>query len=250
MRITAAVFALLLPACLVGTGEIGGVDEGGEGGEEGGGGGGDGSGSGGGTTPTPKVAGTVDKTNVMTELGKTENLTITITGSDGFAGPVSITPTMADATGWTFTANPTSVDLAINGTATVQLEVKIPTNTAALAPTLDIAFGSTAAPAKVTSTFAVANQVTVNIGTGTGTGAPHAGLPSPNAPLRILRGAKVIFHNGDGIQHVIHADGGINHQNTGAGMPNTDYVTTPNDNATWYCHNHEGAGIARPILVQ
>ena len=60
----------------------------------------------------------------------------------------------------------------------------------------------------------------------------------------------VIFHNGDSIQHVVHADGGISHENTGLGQPNTDYKVTPTDSATWYCHSHEGGGQARSILVR
>jgi len=152
-------------------------------------------------------------------------------------------------TGWTITATPPSVDLTADASQTVQLSVKVPTNTAALMPDVKIDLASSAPAVNVSSAFTVANQVTINFTAGMGTQAPHVGLPSPNAPIRILKGAKVIFHNADTIQHVIHADGGINHENTSLGQPGTDYTVTPSDNATWYCHNHEGSGTARPVLV-
>src|SRR5829696_6300759 len=91
MRIPAIAFALLLPACIVGSGEIdgsgddqGGGGEGGGGGGGGGGGDGSGSGSGSGVQNTPHVTASIDKQTVSTELGKTENLSITINSVDGF----------------------------------------------------------------------------------------------------------------------------------------------------------------------
>ena len=263
MRITAIAFALLLPACMV-TGEIEGVgdDPGGDGtggGNGGGGGGGDGdgdgtgSGSGDGTEVTPRITASVDKSTIATELGKTESLALTINSVDGFAGPVSITPLVMDGatalTGWTVTAEPASVDLAAGGSANVTLAVTVPTDAASLAPTLKLDLGSTAEPVSVESTLTVANQYTITIPAGTGTGAPHAGLPAPNATLRLRMGAKVIFHNSDTTTHRIHANGGIDHQANDL-TPGTDYVATPTDSATWYCHSHENSGSSRPILVQ
>lgn len=257
MRIPAIALALLLPACIVGTGEIDGVgdDQGGGGGGGGGGGdgSGDGSGSGSGTQTTPKITASVDKTTVATELGKTENIVLTINSVNGFTGPVSITPAVMDGTtpvtGWTITANPTTVDLAADASATVTLSVKVPTDTASLTPTVKLDLGSTAAGVSVDSAFTVANQITITIPAGTGAGAPHAGLPAPNSPLRLRMGAKVIFHNGDGISHQIHADGGFAHEGS-ALAAGSDYVVTPTDNATWYCHLHENSQSNRPILVQ
>lgn len=253
----AAFIAVTLPACMVGgiTG-IGGEDEtvgeggGGEGGGGGGGGGGEGSGSGSGEIQeTPRVDATLDKTTVMTELGKTETVTVTISSMNDFTGPVPITAAVLDGatpvTGWTVTANPASVDLTAGGTATVELTVKIPTDSMALAPKLEVDLGGSA-PMAVESAFNVANKVTINIGAGTGMAAPHAGLPL-NQPLRIRAGTMVVFHNGDTIQHVIHASGGIDHENTALGMPGTDYMVTPTSDATWYCHNHEGSGQSRAI---
>jgi hypothetical protein len=253
MRTTllATLIAMALPACMVGEGGItglGGDDEAGEGG--GGGGGGDGSGSGSGEiVNTPRVDATVDKTTVMSELGKTETVTVTISSMNDFTGPVPVTAQVLDGatpvTGWTVTATPASVDLTAGGSATVQLTVKIPTDSMALTPKLEIDLGGSA-PMAVESAFNVANKVTINIPAGTGTGAPHAGLPL-NQVLRVRAGTMVVFHNGDTIQHVIHASGGIDHENTGQGMPGSDYMVTPTGDATWYCHNHEGTGQSRNI---
>jgi hypothetical protein len=198
------------------------------------------------------VSATVDKTTMTTELGKTEMVTVTITGSNGFSGNVPVTTALLDGatpvTGFTITANPTSVDLPTDGTATVTLTVKIPTDAAALAPKLEVDLGGSA-PTTASTDLAITNQLVINIPAGTGTGAPHTQLPAINQPIKIRKGAKVIFHNADTRQHVIHADGGINHENLGAGQPGTDYVTTPTGLATWYCHDHEGGGQARQIEV-
>jgi hypothetical protein len=256
MRIPAIALALLLPACIVGSGEIDGIgdDDQGGGGGGGGDGSGSGSGSGSGTQNTPKITASVDKPTVVTELGKTESIALTVNSVNGFTGAVTITPTLmagtTPVTGWTIMATPPSVDLAADASATVTLSIKVPTDTASLTPTLKLELGSTAAPLSVESTFAVTNQVTINIPAGTGAGSPHAGLPAASAPLRLRMGAKVIFHNGDTISHQIHANGGIPHEGSALAAGN-DYVVTPSDNATWYCHLHEGAAnIDRPVLVQ
>ena len=261
MRIAPIAFALLLPACIVGTGDIEGLgdDQGGDGtggGNGGGGGDGDGSGDGsggGGTEVTPRITASVDKPSIATELGKTESLALTINSVDGFAGPVSITPSVVDGAtalaGWTVTAEPTSVDLAAGGSANVTLAVTVPTDAASLTPTLKLDLGSTAEPLSVESTLAVTNQITIEIPAGTGTGSPHAGLPAINAPIRLRMGAKVVFHNADNTTHQIHANGGIQHQDGGL-APGADYIVTPNDSATWYCHSHENGNLSRPILLQ
>jgi len=256
----AGVFALLLPACIVGEDGITGAGGGQSGGGDmsgGGGGGGDGTGggtgSGSGTQTTPRVEASVDKATVSTELGKTETLTLTVQSMNGFAGTVTIAPSVMDGTtavtGWTLTPNPATVTLTDGSSQTVQLSVKVPTDTASLAPSVKVDLTSSAATATVSSAFTVAKQVTILIASGTGTGAPHTGLPSTNTPLRIRTGTKLVFHNADGIQHVIHGDGGIPHENTAAGQPNTDYTVTVSNDATWYCHDHEGSGTARPVLI-
>ncbi len=248
MRTTclAGLIALAVPACLTGTGDITGGDPsivpGGPGG---------GDDTGGGTSPM--VVGTVDKATLATELGKTETLTYTITSVNGFVGTVTPTASVIGAagavSGWTLTPSATTVDLASDGSASLTLTVMIPTDDAELMPTVSLALASSAAPATVSSALTVANQFTITIDEGTGPAAPHTGLPSANVSYSVHAGAKVIFHNADTIDHEIHADGGIPHEG-GELTPGSDYVTTPTDDATWYCHDHEGSsGINRKISL-
>jgi hypothetical protein len=202
----------------------------------------------------PRVQASVDKTAVSTELGKTDKITVTVQSMGGFAGTVNVTPSVMTGTtavtGWTLTPNPVSVDLVDGSSATIELSVKIPTDTVALSPTVKVDLASGSTTASVSSAFTVANQLTINIPAGTGTTSLHTQLPSANTPIRIHQGAKIVFHNADTIQHVIHGDGGIPHENLGAGMPGTDYTVTPSSDATWYCHDHEGGTQPnRPVLV-
>lgn len=253
-HLLAGFVAVLLPACLIGTGDI--TDVGDESGDESGGGsdgtgGGDGNGgTGGGTMNMPRVQASVDKTTVSSELGKTETLMVTVQSMDGFAGTVSVNASVLDGTtaltGFTLTPSPASVTLEPGMSQQVELKVTIPTDAAALSPSLKIDLGN---GVTTTSEFTIAKQVTVTIPAGTGTGGNHLMLPAPNAPIRIRTGTKMIFRNADGANHVIHGNGGIPHENTALGQPNTDYVVTPTDDATWYCHSHEGTAIARPVIV-
>lgn len=250
--ILAGLLALALPACLTGTGDISGTGPGG-GGDDGSGSGSD-PGGGGPPPATPMVTATVDMPTVSTELGTTQILTYTLTSVNGFAGSVAVTPTVLDSTStpvtdWTLTPAPASVTLAADGTATVALTVMIPTDNVALTPTLHLGLASTAAAVDVTSAFTVLNQVTIVIDAGTGTAAPHVGLPAANSQIKIHAGASIVFHNGDSIQHVIHGDGGIPHENTALGLAGTDYTVTPTDDGTWYCHDHESGNDARLVNV-
>src|SRR5262245_8653582 len=75
------------------------------------------------TEATPRLDVTVDKTTLATELATTSMLTVTLTGSDGFGGPVTLAPSVLDAanaplTAWTIALDKTTVDVPVNGTAT------------------------------------------------------------------------------------------------------------------------------------
>jgi hypothetical protein len=207
-------------------------------------------------TGTPRIQATADKTTVASELGKTETVTVTVQSMDSFAGTVNITPTLLDGTapittGFTLTATPSTLDLAAGETATVQVAVKIPTDAGAMAPTLKVDLSSGAVTANVSSAFTVENVYHLTIPAGTGNSSTHAGLPSPNSPLRLKAGAKLVFHNADTTTHVIHGNGGIPHENLSLGAPGTDYTVTMTNDATWYCHSHEGqTQPLRPVVVQ
>jgi plastocyanin len=202
------------------------------------------------------VGGTVDKTTVATELGKTETLMLTVTGTMGFSGTVNIVPTVVDAagnpvTGWTLTPTPASVDLSTDGSAQVSLTVAIPTDTAALASTVKVGLTSTAAAVAVTSAFTVANQYTFNL-EAVGTGA-HTLWPARASDVQIHAGAAIIFHNADTIPHEIHGDNGVQHEG-GALAAGADYKTVPTATAggpgSWYCHLHGiDSANARTVTV-
>jgi hypothetical protein len=245
----ASIAALAIPACTqeIGTG-TGGDDTGGGSGGGGGGGGGSGTGS----ADTGNVSMTVDQTTVSTALGMTTMLTYTAASMNGYTGTITVTPTVADAggtaiTGWTLTPDQTSVALTAGGTATIKLTAAVPTNEAELAPVVTMAFSDGTTSSKVTSDFTVANILTITLDA-VGTGV-HATWPLKNDPIHILKGATVTFHNGDVIAHEIHSGGGIKHESgpLPAGM---DYTTTDvQAEADWYCHDHEGGGNTRAILV-
>jgi hypothetical protein len=182
-------------------------------------------------------------------------LTYTITGSGGFAGDVALSASIADSngaavTGYTLTPSAPSVTLTQDGTATVSLDVKIPTDASVLDPTVKLSLASSASPVDVTSAFTVAKQITIVFDSGTGAAAPHTGLPTPNSRLNILAGTQIIFHNGDTIAHRIHGDGGIQHEADDL-QPGGDYKVTVNSSADWYCHDHEsGTSDARIVNVE
>ncbi|HSK00889.1 MAG TPA: hypothetical protein VK932_06600, partial [Kofleriaceae bacterium] len=135
--------------------------------------------------------------------------------------------------------NKPSVDLVAGGSDTINIQVTIPTDSAALAGTVKLDATGSPEPINLSSTFAVDNQYTVVIPAGVGAGIPHANV-GPNL-LRLRAGAKVIFHNLDTITHRIHGDGGIPHEGTAGGTPGSKYTVTPTANATWYCHTHNEA---------
>jgi hypothetical protein len=204
---------------------------------------------------TPRIQASADKTTVASELGKTETVTVTVQSMDSFAGTVNITPTLMNGTtpvtGFTVTATPATLDLGAGESATVQVAVKIPTDAGALTPTLKVDLSSGAVTANVSSAFTVENIYHLTIPAGTGKTTNHTGLPSPNSPLRLKAGAKLVFHNADTETHVIHGNGGIPHENLSLGAPGTDYTVTLTNDATWYCHSHEGTTQPlRPVVVQ
>jgi hypothetical protein len=261
-HLLAGFVAVLLPACLVGSGDITDVgDESGDqsgGGDTGGGdgnGGGTGEGNGGGTTATPRIQASVDKTTVSSELGKTETLMVTVQSMNGFTGPVNVNASVLDGTTalttYTVTSTPASVTLEPGASQQIELKVKIPSDATALAPTVKVDLGGGAVSTNVSSAFTVAKQYTLVIPAGTGNTTLHAGLPSANAPLRLNAGTKLVFRNSDTITHVIHGNGGIPHENLALGAAGTDYSVTIQNDATWYCHSHEGTTQPnRPVLAQ
>lgn len=196
----------------------------------------------------PHIAATVDQATVATELGKTISVKVTVVGSGGFSGPVTVTPTGIDPT-WTVTAPTTGITLTANGTGSATWMIDVPTDSAVL--TSSIKFAATATgvtESDATSAVTVANNYTITIAAGTGTAVTgHATLPK-NTKLK--SGATLTFHNADTIAHRIHAGGGGFAHEPNDLQPNSDYKVTPADNETWYCHDHEGGGQGRNLAFE
>jgi hypothetical protein len=245
----AGLLAVLLPACIAGEiSDVGGDDQGGGSGS--GSGSGSGGGGGGGGGATPKVVGTIDKTAVATELGKTETITVSLAAEGGFAGDVTIGARLVDAADVTMPnvtmQAPTNVALTANGTGTASFQITIPTNATGtdLNGSLKIDLMSSAGNQSLTATVAVKAQYTVDYLANTGaTIGNHANANNvPN--LVVKRGAILRFHNSDTATHIIHGGGVFPHENTTTGGTtgrNYDVQTigiAPGSQGTLGCHTH------------
>lgn len=251
-----ATLIAITPACVAGDITDGTGTGGNNGGGNNGGGGDNGGGdNGGGSASTGKVATTVDQTTVNTQLGQTVKLTYTLTSQNDYAGTVTVTPSVTDAggtavPGWTLTADQPSVALNANGTATVILTAKIPTDGMELAPRVKLGVSDGTTSSDVTSAFTIENRVIIDLAA-VGMAAPHVDWPASNVVLKIRSGTAVTFHNSDTVAHEIHSGGGVPHE-SGALNPGQDYTTmNVTDDASWYCHAHEGSsGVNRKIMVE
>src|SRR6187397_1898618 len=115
----AAVLSFSLAGCVVGDVTTGAGDDDGPGSDPGPG-----------SNPIPRLAITVDKPTMATELMTTNMVTVTAQASGGFSGPVTLTAAVVDAggtamPGWTISLNNATVDVPLDGTATAVATVKI-----------------------------------------------------------------------------------------------------------------------------
>jgi hypothetical protein len=253
ITLVAGLLASLLTSACIDSGITGtGTDEMNQGGGGGDTGGGDTGGStGSGAQDTPRLGASIDKTTVTTQLGRTETFTVTLTSMDGFSGSVPVTLDPGSTmTGFTMTATPTSVDIPADGTATVQVAVKIPTDAELLTPTLEIDLGGTS-PTMVTSDMTIEQKLLIDLPAGLGTGS-HIGMLPTGAPLKVRSGTMVTFHNSDTARHRIHGDGGIPHESTTdttSGTTGMDYTVTVTNDGDWYCHDHEDSNQVRLVNI-
>ncbi len=225
--ILAAVLALALPACLVGTGDItgpGGTNPG-SGSDPGSGSntGSNGSGSGSDNTPTPKLDASLDQTSVATELGLTSTVNLVLTSSGGFTGPVNIMPTLVDGTGAAITAvnvsSAAQATITQDGVQMVPITIQVPISASGtkITGTLKVDVTSSLAPANLTAPVTVDNVFTVIYQDGTGTTIAKHPYPSLLASsITVKRGAIVRWKQLDttpNIQHITHGDGVWTHEN-------------------------------------
>jgi len=181
-----------------------------------------------------------------------EVVVVTATSTMGFTGDVAINPTVVDTNGvaiagWTATAMPATLTLADGGSQTAMIQVKIPSDSAALAANIKIDLTSTAAPASATSAFTVQKQLHIPIEAGTGTLVPHP-HPGLATSINVKTGTSVIFVNNDTIVHRIHGDNGITHEPNDLAVGGT-YTQIMTADGQWYCHDHESGTQIRNISV-
>jgi hypothetical protein len=193
---------------------------------------------------TPKLAVSIDKPTISTELMSTNQITVTLTGSDGFTGPVTLAISAVDGasaplTAWTVGLNTTTVNVPLNGTATAVATVNIPSENKGLAATIKIDATSSAGSSSVSSAITVANQVSIAL-TSDGTACTY---PAGMTTTTISVGSKLRFVNkstADSIRiHMQNGDAiGLTHAQADT-APNGAYEKTPTGTSTgvgWYCH--------------
>lgn len=206
----------------------------------------------------PRIDMSVDKTTLSTELLTTQTIVVTLTSVNGFAGAATLTASVVDAAntplaGWTATLDMTSVNLVADGSATVEVDVKVPTLYSGPTGTVKIDATSTAAPATVSSTFNVANQITYRLSVNAGACVYPLEYGKMNSRDRIAVGTKVRWFNEGTTNFEIHITGGdaygFSHQaqgTFGTADPVTEMNTAYEQTAMsssggaliqWYCHD-------------
>lgn len=232
-----------------------GVKEGNEACDDGNAAGGDGCSASCSVEAAPALAIRVDKPTVSTELRTTNMVTVTLTSTGGFTGPVTLTGAALNAQsapiqGWNVTFNNapnTTVTVPPDGSIDVVATLAIPSENkggAANTPvqgTLKFDATSTLAPQSVSSQVTALNQVSLPV-TMTGGLCNYSGVMGQT---RVTVGTKVRMVNKGDNNMIFHSDGNattIPHQSTaGTGTPvNGAYentITAASGAFNWYCHS-------------
>jgi cysteine-rich repeat protein len=205
----------------------------------------------------PRLDVSVDKPTIATELKTTHQITMTLTGVGGFGETVNVAASVVDATdtslpGWTVTlANPT-VDVPMNGMATLVATLKVPSQNVGLIAKVKLDVTSTLGAKTVTTDVTATNQVTFTLHVDNASGNcvyPTDG-GSTTAKVMVSNGTKIRWFNDGTADLEIHVNGSpvasVTHQGqspNGLTDPkteaNTAYEQTPNASTgtvTWYCH--------------
>jgi cysteine-rich repeat protein len=207
-------------------------------------------------TPMPRIMASVDKTEVTTELGKNEIVTLDIQSIEGFAGSVTIAASLVDAANAPIPGitvdGPTTLGLAVDGTVSGMYAIQVASNATgtALTGSLKLDLTTMVGTESLTSTISVTPTYTITYAAGTGATAgnhPVLGGTQP-AEVTVKRGTTIKYINSDTIQHDTHGGGIFDHQNTGGGQPGTTYEqptigAAPGSTGVLGCHeNGHGGG--------
>jgi hypothetical protein len=236
---------------ILGLSLVAGCEVGDAGGGGGGGGGGDDvqGGTDASVSQTPRLAVTVDKPTISTELMTTTQVTVTLTGSGGFGGMVTLaaTPlTDADAPlpGWTVGFNTTTVSVPVDGTGTAVATLTLPSENRGLSGKVRIDATSSLGVQSTSSMVTALNQVSFDV-----TLSANGQCVYPAAATKsVTVGTKVRFVNKATDNITIHVESttqggptyGVTHQPDPGSLPGAAYEKTINASGTtpikWYCH--------------
>jgi hypothetical protein len=222
---------------------------------------GDGSGSGSGSgsnTGEGTFTVSVDKPTIATERFSTHTIAVTVQGSGGFQGDIALTASIVDANGtavpgWTATLAAPTASIATDGTAVVNVDVKIP-STGALVGNLKIAAVSGTINQSATSAITAENIITVRVTNDGNTCSYPDGAPGDTAAIQAPVGSKVRFKNMSAAGVIIHSGGAIPHQPIsdadrlamGEFYEFTMRAQNLDQSADWYCHDINGVGKNPP----
>jgi cysteine-rich repeat protein len=199
----------------------------------------------------PKLTASVDKPTLSTQLLTTNMVTVSLQSGNGFAGQVTLAPSVVDANGnalagWTVTLDKTTVDVAANGTASAVATIKIPSDTRAASGTIKIDATSSLGVEHIQSVATVAKQISFPV-TLNGTQCVYPTYAV--GTVRVLSGTTLRFENKDAAQNMIFhigtGVGGLSHQpdsGTAPGAAYTQTVTGTSGQVDWYCHNRNNPG--------
>jgi cysteine-rich repeat protein len=217
----------------------------------------------------PRVQVAMDKTTLPTDLYVDNEINLTLTAMNGFAGDVTLAASVVDGTGaaitgWTTELSATTVTLAADGTGTAKLKVRVPGDTASLTGTVKIAASSSAAPQEASLAVTGSNKAIVRFTT-SGSNCINSTLFNQSNPVRVKVNRMVSIVNGSdpagtacgggACKMQIHFDGGtgVAHQNNQM-VAGASYDQIPNvANATgsaFYCHNANQADTATELSGQ
>jgi hypothetical protein len=212
----------------------------------------------GGSNTTPSADITIDRSTVMTELGKDEVVTLNVTGHGGFAGDVTVTPSLVDGAGVALTAGgltvtgQTTLSVAANGNASAMYTVKIPTNASGtqLLANLKLDVSSSLGTKSLMSAFTV--QPIFSVPYPAGLAGNVQAHPLRALKISVKQGAKISLHNADTTSHITHGDNGFPHENqdvTVGGLAGNTYVIDTAKLAVGTkgavgCHTHGSATYA------
>lgn len=204
----------------------------------------------------PRVQVSMDKTTLPTDLYVDNEINLTLTSMNGFAGDVTLAASVVDGTGtaitgWVSELSATTVTLAADGTGSAKLKVRVPGDTAALTGTVKIAASSSAAPQEASLSVTASNKAVVRFTT-TGSNCINSTLFNQSNPVRLKVNRMISVVNGSDpagtgcaggpCKMQIHFDGGtgVPHQNgqMAAGASYEQVATVANaTGVTFYCHN-------------